>query len=274
MGCFMALLLLPIKPIYSSIHADWKRLDAGLFYGEFELKQKAAAKYPYPMAVLKIDPGLYRFRLLSASEHHGKPRTVKQWCKEFYLLAAINASMYKKQNQVQSTGYMKNHQHTNNASINNRFGAFMAFDPEKTDLPPVQIIDRHAQDWKNLIRHYRVVIQNYRLINLKQHNLWKPTEKIYSTAAVGVDQKGNVLFIFCRTPMSTHDFNEAILRLPLDIKNAMYVEGGPEASLYFNTESLETEWVGSFETYFLENDENHLAWAVPNVIGIVKREKQ
>ena len=31
-------------------------------------------------------------------------------------------------------------------------------------------IDRHAQDWKNLIRHYRVVIQNYRLINLKQHD--------------------------------------------------------------------------------------------------------
>ena len=34
---------------------------------------------------------------------------------------------------------------------------------------------------------------------------------------------------------------------------------------------LELELIGSYETGFLENDDNARAWPVPNVIGVVRR---
>jgi len=269
---FIILLVLSIGTVHAANRHPWKSIDKGFAYGEFQSPSTAVPGKSYPFVVLRIDPKIYHFKLLCASQHEGKLRTVKQWCRDFRLLAAINASMYKKDNYVQSTGYMKTSAHINNPSINQRFGAFMVFDPLKSSLPRVQIIDRYYQDWGKWVGQYGTVIQNYRLISLKRENLWKPSQKMYSTAVVGIDKMGRVLFIFCRMPMSTHDFNNAILALPLDIKNAMYVEGGPEATLYFSSGGHEKEWVGSFETNFLESDENHIAWRVPNVIGVVKRE--
>ena len=248
----------------------WQKLDDGLYLGEFDSPQKSPI-CNYPITILKIDPKLYSFKLLSASEHDGKKRTTKQWCKKFGLIAAINASMYR--GDKTSTGYMKNYKHLNNTAINPKFGAFMAFNPVNSSVPFVQIIDRYHQNWKNLITAYSTVIQNYRMVTLAGENAWKKKtkEKIYSTAAIGIDRSGNVLFILSRAPYSTHDFNDILLALPISLKNAMYVEGGPEATLYVKAGDKEQEWVGSYETYFNEYDDNNSAWHIPNVIGIAKR---
>jgi len=49
----------------------------------------------------------------------------------------------------------------------------------------------------------------------------------------------------------------------------MYVEGGPESSLYINAGGKEVKSMGSYETNFNLNDENDLFWQLPNVIGII-----
>jgi len=250
----------------------WQKLDDGLYLGEFESPQKSPV-CNYPITILKIDPKLYSFKLLSASEHDRKNRTAKQWCKKFGLIAAINASMYLAKDHETSTGYMKNYNHVNNTVINSQFGAFMAFNPVNSSVPSVQIIDRYHQDWKNLIKKYNTVIQNYRMITLTGKNAWKKKtqEKIYSTAAIGIDKNGNVLFIFSRAPYSTRDFNNILLTIPIDLKNTMYVEGGPEATLYCKLNEKEIKWFGSYETNFTEHNNNDFAWLLPNVVGIVKR---
>ena len=43
----------------------------------------------------------------------------------------------------------------------------------------------------------------------------------------------------------------------------------PEASLFVKEPNLEL--VGSFETGFMESDDNKVAWPLPNVIGIRPR---
>ena len=68
-----------------------------------------------------------------------------------------------------------------------------------------------------------------------------------------------------------HDFIDMLLELPIDLKNAMYVEGGPEAQLYVEGGGRSIELVGSFETGFFEADDNLQAWPIPNVIGVVRR---
>jgi hypothetical protein len=248
----------------------WEKLAEGLFVGEFDSPTKSPVSND-SIVVLRIDPEMYAFRLLSASEHGDKPRRARQWADDFGLLAVINASMYQEDDET-STGYMKNFGHINNGQINSRFGAFMVFHPNRPGIPRVQIIDRYYHGWKKIIQQYDTVIQNYRMISLKGENVWKPSHKIYSAACVGMNEEGHVLFIHSRSPFSVHDLNQILLGLPIAIKNAMYVEGGPEATLYVNVSGKARAWVGNYEIDVTEHNHNRWGCEIPNVIGIVKRE--
>ena len=247
----------------------WEKLAEGLFVGEFDPSRKSPVSND-SIVVLKINPEIYAFRLLSTSEHGDKPRTARQWADDFGLLAVINASMYQEDDKT-STGYMKNFGHINNGQVNSRFGAFMVFHPNRPGIPRGQIIDRCHQGWKKIIQEYDTVIQNYRMISLEGDNVWKPSHKIHSAACVGMDTEGHVLFIHSRSPFSVHDLNQILLGLPIAIKNAMYVEGGPEATLYFNVNGKARAWVGTYEVNATEHDPNRWGSKIPNVIGIVKR---
>jgi len=171
-----------------------------------------------------------------------------------------------------STGYMKNFGHVNNGVINPRFGAFLAFNPVNDSVPPVQIIDRYGQDWQNLIHQYQTVIQNYRMISLEGSGTWAPSDQKYSIAAVGMDKTGRLLFIHSQCPFSVYDFNQILLSLPIGIRNAMYVEGGPEACLYLKINGKQQCWGGGCETGVLKAYENQTLQPIPNVIGITRKQ--
>ena len=246
----------------------WRQLVEGLLLGDFHLSDNPGAA-DSKVVVLKIDPKHYALKLLSASEHNTGSMTAGQWVEKFGLVAVTNASMYQV-NRITSTGYMRNYAHLNNPKINSRFGAFLAFNPVDDSVPPVQIIDKYYQRWQRLTRKYNTVIQNYRMISIKQENLWSETTTRYSVACVAIDNDGNILFIHSGGPFSVHDFNEILLRLPINIYNAMFVEGGSEAFLYVNTGRFVGGWLGS-DNNWARYDPTHDFLPVPNVIGIIKR---
>ena len=250
----------------------WTKLDEGLHLGKFSSPVIAGAGED-SIVVLKIDPRYYGLRLLSASEHGKKSRAVDQWCREFGLAAAINASMYAA-DYLTSTGYMRNGNHVNNGFVNPRFGAFLVFNPKTPSLPLVQIVDRHHQDWETIIGEYDTVVQNYRLITFTGQNSWhkKENERISSQAAVGMDRTGAVLFILSALPCGTHEFGEALRRLPLNLVNAMYVEGGSEASLYLNHGGRQQRWADAWQLVFAGSESGRNALRIPNVIGVKKKD--
>lgn len=248
----------------------WEKLDNGLYLGEFDPNKKSRI-CNRKILILKIDPALHSFKLLCASEHGRKRRTLKQWCKEFGLLAGINASMYQSPDFLKSTGYMKNYKHFNNPRINKGFGSFMVFNPIDFFLPSVQIIDQRLQDdWKVLIERHHTIVQNYRMISNGKKIGWPQQGKIYSSAAIGRDIAGNVLFILSRSPYSTHDLIHILLALPINIKNAMYVEGGPEATLCLRSATKKKTFLGICEDDTREGEKD-AGCKLPNIIGVVKR---
>ena len=235
--------------------------ERALLLTEFPDKTSPGA---LPIYVIRVDPRHYRLKLLSASEHGGGPRSLKMWSEEFGLHAAINASMYQDENTERSTGFMKNFDHLNNQTINPGYGAFMVFNPKDASLPPVQFVDRRRQpDWKTIVDKYQSVIQNYRMISDGEQTGWPPDGKAHSTAALGMDGDGNVLFIFSSMPRSTHDFIGLLLNLPLGIRDAMYAEGGAYAGMYRRRDPSEPRPGIGLE---------HLpSLKVPNVLGVVPR---
>jgi hypothetical protein len=263
--------VLPPNPAVPAERDPWRELEPGLHLGYFkpDLKPKI---YNYPIIVLKIDPALFTFHLLNASEHDGRPRSTRAWCEEFALKAAVNASMFRADAPLKSTGYMQNYLHVNNARFNEAFGAFMVFNPKTAGVPGVRMVDSRIQpEWREILREYHTVIQNYRLISGGAAvEGWQESDISHSTAAVGADTGGRILFILSRAPYSTQDFVRALLGLPLTVQSAMYVEGGPEATLYVNVEK-KPDWPGNFETGFMEDDDDWSRWRIPNVIGIRKR---
>ena len=75
---------------------------------------------------------------------------------------------------LKSTGYMRSGTYINNGRIVGRFGAFLTAGPDTPNLPRAAIIEKDDPDWKEKISHYRMVVQNYRMINSQRRILWSP----------------------------------------------------------------------------------------------------
>jgi hypothetical protein len=196
--------------------------------------------------------------------------SVKEWARRFGFLAAINAGMYQSDIST-SIGFMKNFEHVNNSWFSKNLKAVLAFNPKDDFRPGVRIIDTSCSDFAGLREKYNTFIQGIRMIDCGQRNVWGREDKSWSIAALGVDKDGNVLFIFTRSPYMVHDFIEIILGLPISIYNAIYLEGGVEASLYVSSGGFEMEKVGGYGTRFYNKYGNSASWPVPNVIGIVRK---
>ena len=246
----------------------WRDLEAGLAFGEFPSPRPAPSGDSI-VRVLRIDPRYFDLRLITASSlDAGHRETAKEWSRRAGLVAAINPSMYQKDYR-RSVSLMRTRSHVNNRRVS-KDRAVLAFDRLDDSVPPVQIIDRDCQDFDELRQHYGSLVQSIRMISCDGRNVWKQGRKRWSTAAIGMDQKGRVLFIHVRSPYSTHDLIDILLELPLDIKNAMYTEGGPEAQLYFRSGNEEMQLAGSSGAGLRGNDDDVNAWPVPNILGIVR----
>jgi hypothetical protein len=248
----------------------WRTLSPGLDVADLA-SPLASSHGDSTITVVRLDPERFELRLLSAKllklEH---PLTAKEWVTRYGMTGAINASMYDK-DLMSSVAYMKGPEGVNNARWTKDNAVFLAR-PRRAGLPPVRIADRACEDPGSYDHDYDVVIQNIRMLDCEGHNTWTPQPRRWSTAAVGVDGTGRVLLIHCRSPYSTHDFIDILRGLPLHLERLMYVEGGPEASLYVAAEGQEPiARIGSFETGFRELDDNQDFWAIPNVIAFLPR---
>ena len=208
--------------------------------------------------VVRITPSQAKITVALASETNAKPQTAAQWCTTAGLAVAINAGMFKTDG-VSNVGYLRHGKHLNNAHWND-YRSVLAI------RPSILWIDRDASTGD--LSQYDIVVQNLRLITKTRKNVWAQSARRWSEAAVGVDSTGRLLFLFTRTASTMHDFNELLLKLPLDIAGAMHVEGGPEASLSIHVKGFDLDLAGSYETGFLENDTNAHQWPIPNILGV------
>ena len=150
----------------------------------------------------------------------------------------------------------------------------LAFDPIDKEIPKVKIIDRECEDFEALRKKYTTLIQSIRMVSCKGKNVWAPQNKIWSTASVGTDNKGRILFIHVRSPYSTHDLINMLMQIPIKLERAMYVEGGADAQLYINTGKEEHEFIGSYSTGLREHDQNTFSHPIPNVLGLIRVKQQ
>ncbi len=240
----------------------WETLDEGLELARFP-------GGPGPITVLRIDPAAWRTEALAASVLDGDSRTARQWGKEYGLTAVINAGMYAADHRTH-TGYFRTGDHVNNPLWNQKdYRQAACFEPRRPGLPRFVLEDLDTHPEETFADDYDVVVQNLRLIKKPGENRWPPRDRRWSEACLGEDASGRMLWIFSRAPYTMHAWNERLLTLPLDLVAAQHLEGGPEAQLWISPAAIEV--MGSYESGFREDGSNHVAWPVPNVLGIRRR---
>lgn len=249
--------------------ARWEILAPGLELGFLSAPHPAEIGDSI-IRVLRIDPGHYRFQLLNASATEKKQAlTAREWCRRHGLIAAINASMYQA-DYLTSVSLMRTRAHVNNPRLSKDM-SILAFNRLSPEVPAVHIIDRQCDDFDRLKTKYGTLVQSIRMISCTGANVWGQQPKKYSTAAIGLDSAGRVLFIHTGSLYSTHDLVVILKALPLDITRAMYAEGGPQAQMYVRLNRREYNFVGSFEMSFSDGEGATLYRPVPNVVGISVR---
>ena len=259
-------------PDYSSSSGTaWRNLEPGLEYGAFP-SPHASKTGDSLIRVLRIDPRKFELRLFNTSApEHVRLLTAKEWCQQNGLVAAINASMYQADRRT-SVSLMRTKTHTNNPRLSKDM-TILAFDRQSPDVPLVKIIDRQCEDFDAWKSKYETLVQSIRMISCKGKNVWSQQAKKWSTAAIGIDNQGKVLFIHVRAPFSTYDLINNLKILPIELSRLMYVEGGKEAQLYVQSGDQAYEFTGIYETGFDGSNQRDYAWSIPNVIGIVRRSK-
>jgi len=265
---FACAILCCLPALRGDAAALWQELETGLHFAGFAASQSEGAT---SIDVLRIDPAVFSFSLHSAGAEGATAHSLPAWAEREDLVLAINASMYLP-DYVTSTGYLRYGAQVNNPKIHGRFGAFFVAEPDTPDLPPAAILDRDRDPWEARLPLYRLVAQNYRMIDTEGKTLWLPGGPEHSIAAVGQDRQGQILFIHCRQPMTGEAFAAALLRLPLELRSLMYVEGGSQAAMLVRCPKLRRLWNGQSSMTFLHPPES--GSALPNVLGARRRGKQ
>ncbi len=246
---------------------SWQNVADGLDIGRFRVAQETPSG-DSTITIVRVDPKLWELKLLAISESGGDHgMTAREWCEKYNLTAAINAGMFDV-DYTTHIGYMKSKEHVN-SSRTNPYQSAAAFDPRRDSLPPFRIHDLDETPLDTVLDRYHCVVQNLRLIKRPGENRWSQQDRIWSEAALGEDDQGRALFIFCGSPYSMHDFNKLLLSLPIGLVSAQHLEGGPEAQLYLKHGESTINLAGNFESGFVQGDD--FAWPIPNVIGIVPR---
>ncbi len=252
----------PKTDLQLSAQISWKNIEQGLDFASYSLAKQAGSE----LVILRFEPQYFTFVLHSTGKNASYPKTLDQWASENSLVAAINASMYLPGGR--STGYMRDGNYSNNDHIATKFGAFFVAQPKNSQDVTAKIVEKNGQKIENFLKDYQLVIQNYRLISAKREILWSVGGQKHSIAAVGQDGLGRILFLHCRPPIDAHTFATLLLRLPLDVRTVMYVEGGAQAGMVLRQNDKNLFWGGRHPADFFLGT---MAVALPNVLGVQRK---
>ena len=262
----LGLLALSYPASAAQAREQWKFLAKGIEYGVFHVNPPPEVG-DGKIHIVRLDPTQAKLKLLLASEHDKKSRSTARWCKDFNLVAAINAGMFQ-EDYLTNVGYLRNGSYIQNKRWSSKYKSVLAFDPKKTGLPAAIIFDLEEPDAMKKLGDYNAVVQNLRLIKGNGINVWEKSEKRWSEAAVGMDNQGRILFLFCALPYPMWEFNEAVKSLGLGMTRLMHMEGGPTASLSIRSRDVNVDLAGSYETTIDPDDMSSELSPIPNAIGV------
>lgn len=257
---------------YSRFHNQWVQLEEGLSYIEKDAPRKSNIG-DSRISILKINPEKFQFEFLSATQFDSSTMCVVDWADKHDLNVVINAGMYDLRRPLSSKGLLQNNQtYSNNGNLYEGYNMVIAFNPLDEKLPDFDIIDLKCTDFSTVKRQYASIAQGLRMIDCSGNAMsWNKNPQWCSQLIVAKDRAQQIYFIFTRSPYSHNEMIDFMLNLEEPLLNAIYMEGGPQTSLFIDTKNNRIEKLGSYVSRTYQTDGNAEFWNLPNVIGVRKK---
>ncbi len=252
-----------IVPVY-----EWKNLANGIDWCEPSAPRLSIVG-DSKLTIIKINPNKFDFELLTATQYGKISRPVNEWADSFNLNVVINAGMYELSNGLINRGYMKSYDHHNNATFNPNYNSMIALNPKDTTDHRFTILDLKCDTWEQVKSDYHCYSQGMRMIDCNGEALsWNKRNQSCSMLIAAKDAQGNIYYIFSRSPYTHNQMIGFMMDFPFELTNAIYLEGGPETSLYVKIGDTVIERIGSYVSQTYPRDDNDHFWPLPNVIGL------
>ncbi len=241
----------------------WIQVGKEAYYCEIDAPQKSILG-DSKLILVKINPSFSRFELKSATIHNQNiPLPVNVWADTFGFDFVVNAGMYDLLKPLSSKGFFKVGNQFNNQQMNTSYNGVFIIDNED-----VGIVDLKCNTVFDLSKQHSC-FQGMRMLDCEGEKIdWNKKKQSCSMLVASTDTKGNVYFIFSRSPYLHATFIDFLKMLPIEFRTTIYLEGGPETGLYLKTPTGTIEKVGSYVSKSYENDNNNTFWRLPNIIGV------
>lgn len=250
------------KPDYT-----WKKLAKDIDLIETDAPKRSIVGNS-KLTILRIDPRGFDFNLITATEYKTK-KTVCEWADTFAFNIVMNAGMYELSNGLLHRGYMKTHRHYNNRNFNPSYKAMIAMHPVDSLKQQFDILDLNCESWENVNNRYHTYAQGMRMIDCNGNPLsWNKQNQSCSMLVAARDKENKIYFIFTRSPYTHNEMIRFMMDFPFKLTNAIYLEGGPETSLYVCIGETVIEKFGSYVSNTYPTNNNDQFWKLPNVIGL------
>jgi len=251
---------------------DWVELDDGLSFCETDAPEKSTLN-DSKLTIVRIDPLKFEFNLFTATEYGDSLRSADNWANKFGLEIVFNAGMYGTRKGNPNKGYLKNYDHFNNPTINGYYNAMMVLNPKDSTQKQFEIVDMTCYPWDSIKDEYHSYCQGMRMIDCDGNPMSfdkNPTQSC-SMIVLSTDTNGTIYIVFTRSPYTHQKMIQFLKSFPFDLRQTVYLEGGPEASLYIKAENVTISKYGSYVSKTWAKDDNDHFWEIPNVIGVRKK---
>ncbi len=252
---------------YNKFENTWVELTKGVFYIEKTTEKKSIVN-DSKISILKIDPNVAEFEFKSATQNDKKMLCVADYAETFNYNIVINSGMYDVKSYFKSKGLLiNNSSYANNPNLYPNYNMMICANPKEDGLPNFCVNDLTKDSWNTLSNKYESFSQGLRMIDADGKPMfWNKRYQSCSQLIVAEDKAGMIYFIFTRSPY-TQNFMINYM-VDMGLRNAVYMEGGPQTSLFVDINDYRIEKLGSYVSNTYPTDSNSEYWSLPNVIGV------
>jgi hypothetical protein len=148
---------------------------------------------------------------------------------------------------------------------NSKFGGFLAWDPVSPDDPPVAIAGRARASSSR--RCARATARSRATVARCEGRAIAWQDRSVLGRRHRVNRTGQLVFLHAQAAVTMAELSTALMMHDL----AGVFPRWPEASLVVRGSAGELARVGSYETGFVEHDDNREFWALPNILALSAR---
>jgi phosphodiester glycosidase len=221
------------------------------------------------IAVLRLDPGRMRLRMLHYSrDAGGLPLTIVEWQQRTGALAVFNAGQYYP--DLSYMGLLVSDGVLVSRRLHPGFRAALVAGPED-GRTAARVLDLDRDSLDPAAPGWREVAQSFMLFDRSGRPRIRKTDLVANRTVVAQDGKGRILVITSEGGYTLWDFARLLQKAPIGLSHAMAMDGGYEAELCVSTPSFHYASFGQWKGQGDLSDAPGARVPLPAVVAVVGR---